>query len=143
MDAIYFVSPMSHIVDCILADMDRRRYQKSFLVWTGLLDPELRRRLYSHPDVRNQIQDYEVLNIDFFPRESHLVTFRDPWSFPVLYHPSCNHLIREHMQSLAQKVTPFPFCPFEPLLVATNARLRSQASVSLWASTLKYDTTDL
>lgn len=105
MDAIYFVSPMPHIVDCILADMDRRRYQNSFLVWTGLLDSELRRRLYSHPDVRNQIQLYEVLNIDFFPRESHLVTFRDPWSFPVLYHPACNHLVREHMQTLAQKVT--------------------------------------
>ncbi|KUI68246.1 Protein transport protein sec1 [Cytospora mali] len=105
MDAIYFVSPMAHIVDCILADMDRRRYQKSFLVWTGLLPPEMRRRLYSHPDVRNQIQDYEVLNIDFFPRESHLVTFRDPWSFPVLYHPGCNHLVREHMQTMAQKIT--------------------------------------
>lgn len=104
MDAIYFVSPMPHIVDCLLADFDRRRYQRSFIVLTDLLVPELRRRLYSHPQARELIADYKILNIDFFPRESHLVTFRDPWSFPVLYHPGCNHLVREHMQTLAQKV---------------------------------------
>jgi syntaxin-binding protein 1 len=104
MDAIYFVSPMPHIVDCLLADFDRRRYQRSFIVLTDLLEPELRRRLYSHPQARELIAVYKILNIDFFPRESHLVTFRDPWSFPVLYHPGCNHLVREHMQALAQKV---------------------------------------
>ncbi|POS79305.1 Sec1 family protein [Diaporthe helianthi] len=105
MDAIYFVSPMPHIVDCLLADFDRRRYQRSFIVLTDLLEPELRRRLYSHPQARELIADYQILNIDFFPRESHLVTFRDPWSFPTLYHPGCNHLVREHMQALAQKIT--------------------------------------
>lgn len=104
MDAIYFVSPMAHIVDCLLADFDRGRYQKSFIVLTDLLEPQLRRRLYSHPQARELIADYKILNIDYFPRESHLVTFRDPWSFPVLYHPGCNHLVREHMQALAQKV---------------------------------------
>lgn len=46
-----------------------------------------------------------TLTIDYFPRESHLITFRDPWSFPVLYHPSCNNLVREHLQILAQKVS--------------------------------------
>ncbi|KAI3392282.1 hypothetical protein diail_5919 [Diaporthe ilicicola] len=105
MDAIYFVSPMAHIVDCLLADFDRRRYQKSFVVLTDLLEPELRRRLYSHPQARELIAAYQILNIDYFPRESHLVTFRDPWSFPVLFHPGCNHLVREHMQALAQKIT--------------------------------------
>lgn len=105
MDAIYFVSPMPHIVDCLLADFDRGRYQRSFIVLTDLLEPQLRRRLYSHPQARELIADYKILNIDYFPRESHLVTFRDPWSFPVLYHPGCNHLVREHMQSLAQKIT--------------------------------------
>ena len=45
MDAIYLLSPQPHIVDCLLADFERRRYRKSFLVWTALLDPQMRRRL--------------------------------------------------------------------------------------------------
>lgn len=53
---------------------------------------------------RNHIADYRILNIDFYPRESHLVTFRDPWSFPVLFHPACNGLVRKHLEELAQKV---------------------------------------
>ncbi len=53
---------------------------------------------------REQIAQLRVLNIDFYPRESHLVTFRDPWSFPTLFHPACNHLVRMHMDELAQKV---------------------------------------
>jgi syntaxin-binding protein 1 len=57
---------------------------------------------------RDAIADYRIMNIDFYPRESHLVTFRDPWSFPVLFHPGCNHLIRRHLQDLAQKVLIFP-----------------------------------
>ena len=53
---------------------------------------------------REQIALLRVLNIDFYPRESHLVTFRDPWSFPILFHPACNQLVRKHMDELAQKV---------------------------------------
>ncbi|KAK8090991.1 hypothetical protein PG994_000496 [Apiospora phragmitis] len=75
MDAIYILTPEQYIVDCLMADLEQRRYQKSFLVWT-----------------------------DFFPRESHLVTFKDPWSFPVLYHPACNGLVAKHMRELAQKI---------------------------------------
>lgn len=44
------------------------------------------------------------LNLEFFPRESHLVTFRDPWSFPTLFNPACNQLVQKHMVDLAQKV---------------------------------------
>lgn len=47
---------------------------------------------------------FRVLNVEFFPRESHLVTFRDPWSFPVLYHPACSNLVKQHLEDLAQKV---------------------------------------
>lgn len=54
-----------------------------------------------------QIVEANTLNIDFFPRESHLITFRDPWSFPMLFHPACNQLVRQHLDDLAQKV-PFP-----------------------------------
>ncbi len=68
------------------------------------LDPRLRKRIDSMPRARELIASFEILSIDFFPRESHLVTFRDPWSFPVLYHPGCNNLVRAHMQDLSRKV---------------------------------------
>lgn len=103
MDAIYLLSPLPHVVECLLADLERRRYRQAYLVWTGLLDPQLRRRLDGSPGARN-IAAYETLTIDFFPRQSHLVTFRDPWSFPILYHPGCNNLVRDHLQALAMKV---------------------------------------
>ncbi len=103
MDAIYILSPQPHIVDCLLADFERGRYRKAFLVWVALLDPQMRRRLES-PQAKNQTARFETLSIDFFPRESHLIEFRDPWSFPILYHPACNSLVRDHMQLLAQKV---------------------------------------
>lgn len=103
MDAIYILSPRPHIVECLIADLERRRYRRSFLVWTAVLDPQLRRRI-EEPPRRQQIVGFETLSIDYYARESHLVTFRDPWSFPVLYHPGCNSLVRKHMQDLAQKV---------------------------------------
>lgn len=98
------LSPQAHIVDCLLADFDRGRYRKSYLVWISLLDAQLRRRIDSSQAAQRQIAGFETLSIDFFPRESHLITFRDPWSFPILYHPACNNLVREHMTTLAQKV---------------------------------------
>ena len=104
MDAIYILSPLPHILDCLMADFDRGRYRRAFLIWTSLPDSTLRRRLDSSPASKSMIADLETLNIDFFPRESHLVTFRDPWSFPILYHPDCNNLVRDHMQTLAQRV---------------------------------------
>jgi syntaxin-binding protein 1 len=87
-----------------MADFERRRYRKTFLVWTALLDPQMRRRIDSSQAAQHQLAGFETLSIDYFPRESHLITFRDPWSFPVLYHPACNGLVANHMQSLAQKV---------------------------------------
>lgn len=141
MDAIYILSPQPHIVDCLLADFERQRYRKAYLVWTTVLDPQLRRRLDSSQLAQQQLAGegpstprsrfyctknfrtgFETLTIDFFPRESHLVTFRDPWSFPVLYHPACNNLVREHMQILAQKVSD---------AVATNRALSSVANPRL------------
>ena len=53
---------------------------------------------------RERIADFYTMNINFYPRESRLITFRDPWSFPVLFHPGCNNLIRHHLEELAQKV---------------------------------------
>ncbi|CAK7224409.1 hypothetical protein SBRCBS47491_005541 [Sporothrix bragantina] len=104
MDAIYILSPQAHIVDCLLADLDRRRYRRAFLVWTSVLDPKLQQRIDSAPSARQQIAGFDMLSVDFFPRESHLVTFRDPWSFPILFHPDCNDLVRQHMEDLARKI---------------------------------------
>jgi syntaxin-binding protein 1 len=52
MDAIYLLSPQPHIVDCVLADFERRRYRRAYLVWTGVLDPQLRRRIDSSPQAQ-------------------------------------------------------------------------------------------
>ena len=35
LDALYFLSPQTHILDCLLADFELRRYQKSYIVWTS------------------------------------------------------------------------------------------------------------
>lgn len=104
MDAIYLLSPLPHIVDCLMADFEKRRYRKTFLVWTTLLDPQMRRRIDASAQAQQQLAGFDTLSIDYFPKESHLITFRDPWSFQILYHPSCNNLVAAHMQALAQKV---------------------------------------
>ena len=114
-----------------MADFERRRYRRSFVIWTScerpnslysyvlenrvvylmsnrertpVLPPDQRARLDQSTMAREQIALLRVLNIDFYPRESHLITFRDPWSFPILFHPACNQLVRKHMDELAQKV---------------------------------------
>ena len=71
---------------------------------TTALPAELRDRIDRSEVAREQIAQSRVLNVDFFPRESHLITFRDPWSFPMLFHPACNQLVRKHMDDLSQKV---------------------------------------
>lgn len=69
-----------------------------------VLPSELRAKLDQSALAREQIVRIRALNIDFFPRESHLITFRDPWSFPTLFHPACNQLVQTHMEDLAKKV---------------------------------------
>ncbi|QUC19353.1 uncharacterized protein UV8b_03594 [Ustilaginoidea virens] len=104
MDAIYLLSAEPHIVDCLLADFERRRYRRGYLVWTSLLEPGLRRKMDEFPGIRQLRASSKTLFVNFYPKESHLITFRDPWSFPILYHPACNNLIPKHMQALAQKI---------------------------------------
>lgn len=69
-----------------------------------MLHPALRDRIDKSQTARDQIALFKVLNVEFYPRESRLVTFRDPWSFPILFHPQCNSLVRQHMEDVAQKV---------------------------------------
>ena len=104
MDAVYLLSPLPHIVDCLMADFERRRYRRSFVIWTSLLEADQRARLDNSALARDQIAMMRVLNVDFFSKESHLITFRDPWSFPTLFHPACNPLVRKHMDELSQKI---------------------------------------
>ncbi|KAJ5312832.1 hypothetical protein N7508_003662 [Penicillium antarcticum] len=104
MDAVYILSPESYIVDCLMADFEVGRYRKAFLVWTSFLDPQQRARIDRSQMARERIAEFHVMNINFYPRESHLITFKDPWSFPVLFHPGCNNLIRPHLEDLAQKI---------------------------------------
>ncbi|KJZ80054.1 hypothetical protein HIM_00768 [Hirsutella minnesotensis 3608] len=104
MDAIYLLAPEPYSVDCLLADFECRRYRRGYLLWTNLLDPKLRRRLDDFPNIRQARASSKTLFIDFYPRESHLVTFRDPWSFPMLFHPACNGMVPQHMQILAQRI---------------------------------------
>lgn len=35
MDAIYILTPLPHIVDCLMADLERRKYKRAFLIWTS------------------------------------------------------------------------------------------------------------
>ncbi|OGE52869.1 hypothetical protein PENARI_c009G07151 [Penicillium arizonense] len=104
MDALYILSPESYVVDCLMADFEVGRYRKAFLVWTSFLDPQQRARIERSQMARERIAEFHVMNINFYPRESRLITFRDPWSFPVLFHPGCNNLIRRHLEDLAQKI---------------------------------------
>ncbi|KAJ5653801.1 hypothetical protein N7490_000804 [Penicillium lividum] len=110
MDALYILSPESWIVDCLMADFEVKRYRRAFLVWTSFLDPQLRQRLDRSDMARERIADFRIMNISFYPRESQLVTFRDPYSFPILFHPGCNNLIRNHLQELAQKIVSLCAC---------------------------------
>merc|ERR1711881_701413 len=97
MEAIYILAPLPYIVDCIMADFEKRRYRGVRLLWTSILPQPLRQRIDRSQMARAQIQDLKVINVEFFPRESHLATFRDPWSFPLLYHPACNRDVPKHL----------------------------------------------
>ncbi|TEA18439.1 Protein transport protein sec1 [Colletotrichum sidae] len=105
MDAIYILSPKENIAEILVNDFERRRYKQSYLVWTGVLEPRIRHMIDNCPPAKQRIAGFETLAIDFFPRESHLITFKDPWSFPILFHPGCNNLVARHMRILAQKIT--------------------------------------
>ena len=40
MDAVYILSPHAHIVDCLMADLERRRYRRSYIIWTSCKSSE-------------------------------------------------------------------------------------------------------
>lgn len=70
-----------------------------------VLPPHLKERIDRSQMAREQIRSFRTVHLDFHPQESHLVTFKDPWSFPILYHPECNNLVVKHMEDIAEKVS--------------------------------------
>ncbi|CAG8974407.1 hypothetical protein HYALB_00010047 [Hymenoscyphus albidus] len=104
MDAIYLISPKSHIVDCLMADFERHRYKRSYLVWTSLLEPRIRDRIDRSDMAKAQIAGFQTISVNFFPRESNLITFRDPHSFQLLYNPTCSSLVQGHVFELAKQI---------------------------------------
>ena len=103
-DAIYLLSPLPHIVEALKADLNRRRYRKAFLVWTSPLSRNLKDELFRSESRQQLIADSRSLDIEFFPRESHLITFREPWSFFALFHPACDSLVKAHLDALTSKI---------------------------------------
>lgn len=141
MAAIYLLSPQQHIVETLVADLEKGRYQRAHLVWINTLSRRLRDRIASSRASRSIAREHE-LNIDFFPRESHVITFRDPYSFPMLYNPKCNDLVKEHMEQLARKVnqgSPKSIGRTESKL--TFALPRLPTCVFRWESIPRYDIT--
>lgn len=41
MDAVYILSPQPHIVDCLMADLERCRYRRSYIIWTSCKNSEV------------------------------------------------------------------------------------------------------
>lgn len=39
MDAVYILTPKPHIVDCLMAEFEQRRYRGFFLIWTSCMQP--------------------------------------------------------------------------------------------------------
>ena len=95
-------------MDCLVADIRRNRYKQKHVVWTAILPPDLKQKIDRTSGAMDQIAAFSILNIDFYPQESHLISFRDPWSFPLLFHPACNPLVAQHMQDLSDKVGQAP-----------------------------------
>lgn len=103
-DAVYLLSPQPHIVECLKADLHRKRYRKSILRWTSALPGYLQDEILRSELRREQILDSRSLDIDFSPRESHLVTFNEPWSFLTLFHRECDGLVKAHIDELVKKL---------------------------------------
>lgn len=103
-DAIYLLSPQPHIVECLKADLSRKRYRRAHLIWTSQLPRPLQEEIFRSESRARQIIESRSLNIEYFPREANLVTFREPWSFHALYHPACDSLVRSHLETLTQKI---------------------------------------
>ncbi|OAG42918.1 hypothetical protein AYO21_02869 [Fonsecaea monophora] len=103
-DAIYLLSPLPHIVESLKADLSRKRYRRAHLIWTSQLPRNHGEELFRSESRAQLIVESRTLNVEYFPRECNLVTFREPWSFHVLFHPACDSLVKDHLDGVTQKL---------------------------------------
>lgn len=103
-DAVYLLSPRADIVECLKADARQRRYRRSFLIWTSPLPRELDEVVWRLRPPEGPVVESRSLDIEFYPRESHLVVFREPWSFFNLFHPACDHEVKRHLDNLTRRI---------------------------------------
>ena len=103
-DAIYLLSPQPHIVECLKADAKQRRYRRTFLVWTSPLSRDLDEVIFKLQAPNGPVVESRSLDVEFYPRESHLVIFREPWSFYNLFHPACDHEVKRHLDNLTRRI---------------------------------------
>lgn len=103
-DAIYLLTPLPHIVEALKADLNRKRYRRGFLVWTSHLPRQLHEEIFRSESRQRMIAHSRSLDIEYYPRESHVVTFREPSSFHVLFHPACDSLVKGHLDALTSKI---------------------------------------
>ncbi|KAI5286184.1 vacuolar sorting protein VPS33/slp1 [Ascosphaera aggregata] len=103
--ALYILSPQPYLADCIIADLQRRRYRNLHIVWTSKPSLEMKNKITAAENGKELVAEFKNINIDFLPREGCLALFRDPWSFEILFNPSCGALVKRHLEDLAQKIT--------------------------------------
>lgn len=99
MDAIYILCPQDHIAECVISDIQRRRYRDLILIWISPPGETLERIRSTGARVRS-----ENLPLDFYPRESNLITFQDKKSFLILFHPLMDRRVSEHLGMLARRI---------------------------------------
>ena len=103
-DAVYLLSPRQHIVECLKADVRQRRYRRVYLIWTSPLSRALDEAVWKLQAPEGLVVESRSLDIEFYPRESNLVIFREPWSFYNLFHPACDHEVKGHLDNLTHRI---------------------------------------
>ncbi|RVD84154.1 uncharacterized protein DFL_005919 [Arthrobotrys flagrans] len=107
MEAVYFLTPKPHILECLLSEFKRQRprHMGGHLVWTSSPSDSMRSRLARQAqNSRNWVLSERILPINFHPMESHVFTFRDPKSFHPLYNPKCDALAQREFSETAKKI---------------------------------------
>ncbi|KAI5279124.1 vacuolar sorting protein VPS33/slp1 [Ascosphaera acerosa] len=77
--ALYILSAQPYLADCVVADLQRRRYRSLHLVWTSKPTLEMKNKILAAPHARELVADFSNINVDYLPREGCLALFRDPW----------------------------------------------------------------
>ncbi|EPS36022.1 hypothetical protein H072_10488 [Dactylellina haptotyla CBS 200.50] len=107
MEAVYFLTPKLHILECLLSEFKRPRPRHigGHLVWTSSPSEKIKDRLAKQATRgKNWVMSERILPINFNPMESNVFTFQDPKSFYPLYNPKCDALAQGEFAGIAQKI---------------------------------------